>query len=409
MIGTTLTKPKYVDKTVAFKNFKDITEEAYNVIVGDKVRCSRFGTFYDDNLPAKASKLYKEGDKVFLYGYDKYLYYKTLYMFNKTISCTSAPLIKDVIFNGQKDTIIIAPNIAYLLNSQISGFTMPYGSSIEVYSNRLFVAKEKDVYFSGEFDFVNNSMDLNNAGFFSVENDAIEILKIFKYDDYLLIICSNAIYKFTINSNGEFNLKRYNLPLLNIQKNTIEKIANQVFFVSNKQLCVFKDGSIEIKTSIYDKLLIDAYFTNSGISGSKYMLEINIGKRYLFIHDVVEDVDFIFGNYSYTFSNGLFFDNSNMQLLVPSDMEITRGYWQSKSMDFSTSKNKFLTEISLYMNQEGEVVIIGDFGEKILFLEKGKNDIKLNLMSKVFSFNFKSYSMNFIAKNFRIKYRLMGE
>ena len=209
-----LTKPNYAIKEYKVEDYSKITDYFANVEVDNAVCANPVTLQYFCSQVGTMLKSYFVANRVFAYMKDKYLYEIKNYRFNLILSKITQPLLIDVVINGKKEILVIEDKSCYVLQKNIT-FNFPFGTSIAKYDGRLFVANEKNIYYSNVFNFSGNSTNIENVGFLSIDAEDEKILELICFNDCLYVVCKKAIYKLTI-TNEQFKFEKCEINYVDI-------------------------------------------------------------------------------------------------------------------------------------------------------------------------------------------------
>ena len=401
-----LIKPNLSIKEYKVKSFTDITEYSLHVDLGDKITANNFGLSHCCSHSNAMVKSFFIANRLFLFMKDT----RTYEYVNKSIGTVlinkTEPIMIDVLLNGKTEILVIENNSAYILNKGIK-FTFPYGTKVIKYDGRLFVAKEKNIYYSNEFNFTEYSTNIENVGFLSVAAEDEKVQDLIPFNDCLYVICKKAIYKLTI-LNGEFSFTKCEINQIDILEGSSKKIGKNIYFISSSRLCVFDGNTVKTIEGEFDRFLDTAKgvaTTNEGM----YLIAITINS---------ENVYFVYntfnGKHHYVWVKGagtvgeagyVFINKALYRLTYTKNFKMF--CWHSKELDFSTPKKKTLMEISINVPTTLEITVEGDFGSKVIKLETGFNVKKLYLTSRLFKFKINANRNKFLIQDLSFKYIVM--
>ena len=141
-----LKKPNLCIKEYKVKNFEDITEYSLHVNVGEKITTNKISLKYYCSQVGTMIKSYFVGNRLFVLMKNLTTYeYVSKVLRSKRVHKVE-PLMIDVLINGSPEILVIESATAYIFDTSVK-FSFPYGTSIAKYDGRLFVAKEKNIYY----------------------------------------------------------------------------------------------------------------------------------------------------------------------------------------------------------------------------------------------------------------------
>ena len=399
-----LVAPKIDVKTLKIEDFTPYSDMSTNCIISDELVSPPHGIKAYIMTPTGTQSIYCVNDRIFTYASDKYIYEYNNLRFTKIQTCESIPKLVPVIIAGQEEILVITNKSSFILGKDQTECTLPYGSCFANYNNRLFIVQNRNIYFSNEFDVENLTMDISNSGYVSVLSQDGDIVALEPYEDKLYVFCQKAIYILNISLNKDFTFTKCNTCALDITANSVARVGSEFYFISNKRLCVFQNGKVEMLKTVFDNCLSNTSF-KAICNNQYYALSFSISRNgYVYMFDTInhkahlltcETCDFIGGKYLYSTSS---------RTVYQIDNTIRRASeWTSLPIDFGTSKNKMIMAIDVYSSGDAMLVINGDRGYKTISLKKGNNYKKICLTGKRFYFTITSSNKDVIIKGLQIK------
>ncbi len=401
------------ERTVKIESFKSVTEFGENLVIDKNLRKGFMRKYSINIMPSKVLALYTALNKTYAFCKDGNLYSYTDEVGAEKVTTIGggAPLITEVLFNGVSTLLCVGEEQSFILNGEEKiAFEFPFGGSIAVYNGRVFTAKNKTITFGGAFDFINYSVT-KAVGVISVPECAGEILKLVTQENNLIVVCEDCAYKLTADENLIFKLIKCADFSCKAEDKTVKEIGGKIYFISQGKTCVFYGGNVSYKSTLLEKLSYTV-IGNAVCFENKYLLPVNIGgKFYAYTFDTISGEECFESASSGIFSDsGYFVDNETLTLIkLTRSGTLAKQIWQSISLDFLVNNKKLLSAIEIYLGGNATLEISGDFGIYSVPLKKGCNIKKLSLPSKEFSFKLKASSLKeIVAKNFRIKYKILG-
>ena len=335
-----LTKPNFPVKEFKVKDFKNITDYSLHVDLSDEVSINNLSLRSVCTNYNKALKIFYVGNKLFIYMSNNNIYQLDGYALYSAQSVKSEPLMIDIMIKGKKEFLVIESESAYVLKKNIT-FNFPYGTSIAKYDGRLFVAKDKSIYYSNKFNFTEYSTNIENVGFLSVDDASQTIQELISFNDCLYVVCTKAIFKLTI-TNDEFSFNKCETIDFSILEGSAKKVGNKIYFISRKGLHSFDGITLKRITGEFDRFLGSAE-GRATFSEEAYSIKIQINSNQVYFvyntltgkhHYIWDKGESIVGDNGYVFFQG--------KKLFRLDYNANRHKycWYSKALDFSTSNKK---------------------------------------------------------------------
>lgn len=401
------------ERTVKIENFKSVTEFGENLVI-DKNLYKGFMRKYSINvMPSEVLALYTALNRTYAFCKDGNLYFYSDEVGAEKVATIGggAPLVAEVLFNGSSALLCVGEEQSFIINGEEKiALEFPFGSSIAVYNGRVFTAKNKTITFGGAFDFINYSV-AKAVGVISVPEGAGEILKLVTQENNLIVVCENCAYRLTADENLVFKFIKYADFSHKVEDKTVKEIGGKIYFISKGKMCVLYGGNLSYKNTLFEKLSYTV-IGDAVCFENKYLLPVNIGgKFYAYTFDTISGAEcFEIASSGIISDSGYFADNDTLTLIkLTRSGTLAKQIWQSNSLDFLVNNKKLLSAIEIYLGGNATLEIFGDFGIYSVPLKKGCNIKKLSLPSKEFRFKLKASSLEeIVAKNFRIKYKILG-
>ena len=406
-----LTNPKTAVKNFKVEDFSLITDCFTNVVLSDKVEATDMTLDSICEISETLVKSYYIGNRFFAFMKNDYIYEFYNHRLNPICTNATLPLMIDVLIDGKKEILIIEKQSASILKKDIT-FSFPFGTAIAKYDGRIFVANGQNIYFSNIFNFTEYSTNIENAGFLSVNDEDGSVLELIEFGNCLFVICKKAIYKLTISNQCDFTFSKCELDYLDILQESVKKVGNSIYFISQSKLCEFNGSSFKRISGEFDRHLKTATGSATTTEGL-YSIKILIKSTEIFFvyntftgkhHYVCEDGGGSMGENGYVFIR-----EYGMLKKITSNNILHLFNWESKEIDFSSPNKKTLLELRIKTKEELILTIQGDFGKKELHLVEGDNIKKFNLTSKSFKFSASLEANDFLIEDMNFKYSILGE
>jgi hypothetical protein len=197
---------------------------------------------------------------------------------------------------------------------------------------------------------------------------------------------------------------------LDIKTNSIAKVGSEIFFISNKNLCSYKNGKIERQETIYEDFVINSTLM-SAVCKEYYVKTFKKdGETYIYMYDTVKRRSHLIDGKGCEFIG----DNCLINKTAKYMYKISNGQpsflsWTSKKINFDTCHKKKIVEIELYSSNNATLYLYSNAGNKIFSIWKGYNCKKLNLVCNEFYLNIYAYKNEITITDLKIKYKIIGE
>jgi len=392
-------------------NFFDLTEYSSDVYVGRELGVTLRCKSRLSNLPATVSGIYYANGKHYFWASDG-----NFYRVNPTVFINigyvgdKAPLVTEIIKDGISQVLVVGGDSAFSLRGTTkTDFNMPYGEFIAVCKGRVITAMDYTLNVSGRFDFESHSMASVNT-VIKVPESTGGVAGLVSFDDYVLVVCSNAIYKLV--SDGEFVFKLVKVfgDNLLVTKGTVKMIANIVYFINFSKLCFYDGNKIIKKDSLLEKRT--CYLKgNAAVMNNKYLLPIaTAGYMLVFIYDTLMESQAFVRVKSYILGDGGYIGDESSKTLMALDVSgsTNRAVWNSLPLDFGIYGKKKLLSLSIYCAKNATLEITGDFGRKVFLLKEGYNVKKFNLLSHAYTLKISALADDFTARDLKLQYKIIG-
>ena len=336
------------------------------------------------------------------------------------VNSDTPPLIETITYNGQQKTLIIGKRNSTLKavvgGVNISTVGLPYGQSAAVAAGRLFIADNKRLYYSSEFDFTTFTVGVNAGGFIDVQDEDGDILYLAEIGGVLYIVCKHSVYRLTpYGEQHDFTLKKITSAYIDVREKSAVKCNDTVYFMSGGDLFAITDG----KVKVVGKTLRFTTFTNGfgdTVCGL-YLLPVTVGTaKFVYFYDSVNGTEglkdagdyIVTGKYAYKTSGGTTYRinktvaEGGTGTVVSAE---TVGY--DGEYDFGTCLKKAITGVEAHITGSATMTITGD-GFKTVTLNAKCNSFTCFLHGRSFSVAFTNKSSDFALRKLKIKYITYG-
>jgi len=403
--------PKAEEKTFEIDDFRPYSQISFNMQIGKKLKAVNQTV----SMFAYGKSTYLSGymvnNRLLFYSNDKYIYELVKSLHEKRDYCESKPILIPITLEGKEEILVVNSTSAFILEKSEKQFSIPMGSCFANYDNRLFIADGTTLYFGGEFDLINNSMNITDIGHISISSQDGSIVDLVPYEDYLLIFCESGISKLKISTTNDFTINKLNMPKLEIREKSIKKIGNEIFFISQNKLNVYKNGKVEMLNLFFDEFITNK--TNIASTYKEYYaITYNCAtKNFLFMFNTISrEAHVLDGQIGELIGENCIFNKTTRNLYkIKTDSYSSNIYWNSFNMDFGTNQIKSITSLDINTNAGGTLYLYSDLGSIRLQLKTVANYRKLNFHGRYFRFYYEPLYKNLDLENLRIRYKIIGD
>ena len=400
-----LSKPNVTIKSFKVSNLGNLTDYAEGLFIDKTLNSSNVSAVYTQSLQLELLKMYRVNEKLYVTCTDGYLYEKLGKEFiQKYKFGTNEPIMEKVMLNGVYETLHMDETGGRILDKSNYIVGLPYGNHFSTYSLRCFVSKGKTVYFSSPFDFNTKSMMLDNCGNFNIKDEDGNVIGLFDFSKYLLIVCVKGFYKLSI-TDGEFSLEKIKTDSYSIDEMSLAKIGEKLFFISDGNFYEYENFAIkQISNPHIKKITKINYFATA--SENFCLCHITLPeKQCVFAYDVVNKQPFIVDvGESRLLCENILSNYSEGGLYIIKKYPYAKCMWRSLSVNLGTNDKKSLLETSVKVTKKATLTIKGDFGSSTFVLKEGVNKKTMNLSSKEFIFEIDCKVRDMIVSNLQLKY-----
>ncbi len=406
-----LITPKIQKKVFNIKDFSAYSDFCPNVLIGEELTSIKQKVAFLGYVPSTVKKVYFIHNKILIYTSDKYVNeYKT----NKLIkldTCPSQPVLVSIMFNGVEEILVVCAETAFILGKSETKFSVPFGENIVIYDNRLIIAKETSLYIGGEFDVANLSINLTKFSQINMPSQEGNVLGIVPYEESVVVFFQKSVYILKISDANHFTFTKLNTRLLDVKTSSIAKVGNEIFFISNKKLHVYKNGKIDVLTLLFESCLSRNTKTANAYNEYYLIPFILNSQNYAYMFNTQSRKVHILKGFEGNFFGGKYLHDDDKYHINQINEEATVSLtWNSLKMDFGTHQNKAITSISIISTKIAQIYVYSEKGRDFFTIQEGPNYIKLNLNGKQFNFSISTfYNVDAVIKDLQITYRILGD
>ena len=307
----------------------------------------------------------------------------------------SFPDIIEILIDGKKEIACISPLFTYVTGECSGYYKFISGDCYTSYNGILFIGKNNRLYFSEPF--YQKSLSENGAVFGEIVLDESygNIVDFAETTEGLLIFCTKKIVK--LKPFGD--ITDYSMTAISdlngIEKNSVKKVNDRVYFINDGKLYCYKDGVKKVNSLLDDKdfLTLDKACSFNDFYAIKTEMENN---EYVFLINEEEQL-FIKADGYVLDDGGRVFNTVNNKT---ARIKIGNGVFTYITKKFSV--DGFITGFYGEFSAVSTVKISGDFGEKE-FTANGVFFIPLCLKTKYAVIKITAQNP-FTLKNMKIEY-----
>ncbi len=406
-----LYKVNFEQKTFDIEGYDDITKKNVNVLANnDSLTATNITKRYRDKVYFTIMDSYLvNGQIYYLYSNNiLYRYQEKNNIFYYTFVCQSKPILTSVVVNSQNYVLVIEDGRTSVIGQSVDVGTAVYGDVATSYKGKCFVGKDKCVYVSHPIDTSTGTMNVSPNNVITLDDDAGKVIDFACFDDHLLIVCENALYKLQTDYSEDYSLERLKVGLIKVTPKSLAMVNDKLYFIANEKICCYYDGVIKTENTAYDNYL-GTFFDKAQANEQYYMFQIIVdASEYMLLFDVITNQCFLLATSGENLVGKRYtFQAENGYYRIIDDSAYLQGEWTSKSLTFKSNKNKAISEISLHASQACQLIISGDFGSKTFDVKQGVCVIKSNLISREFTLQIIMQNANTKVSDMLIKYRIM--
>ena len=295
----------------------------------------------------------------------------------------------------------------------------PKFSSMCVHNERVFATEDKkstSLWFSDDFNPLNWSISIDEAGFIDFPDERGALLKVVSFLDYVYIFREYGITRLTAyGSQEDFAVSNLHVKVGKIYGESVTDCGNYVYFLSTTGLYRFNGVDAVKILDCYDTFLngVDNKRASGLFYNQKYWLNLNMkidGKeqRAVLVYNLQNGTSYLIKDCRIT--SLCLFDGQNKELIAVYDngkkvATVLENYgklfekplkktWQSIETDFSLPCTKILYKLTIELCEEVEIMLSVDGVKHYYTLDKQNNVILPKLKGKDFSISIISYNNN---------------
>lgn len=403
-------------KTFFAKNICDILKVSVNATCDSEGDVQFYGLEQVSSVSPLEECIYiqKVSDRIFYYTKTKQiLYLKNGLLTNLEMNFVDEPIIVEIVVEGVKRPLII--------NGQGKGFViqddgdvvecaLPIGDNACVYNRMLFIAKDNIIHFSAVDNYTDFNMDLNRGGIIKTDEIHGKILSLVVNANKLVILTENAIYEF--NAHGErmdYTLEMITkFSILGMLYKTVKSYNDKILFVKDNKVFTYSNKKVtEIKTVLKENEVVAV--NSAGITSEAYCVAVKTAdntSKIMYV-DIDGKLNCLIDSYLEVVCDGGYTIDKQGKLykIILNPNENTNVIFKSFAFHLGTAKEKIVHVISLFSQQDGEMIFVSEYGSKTFNLKKGANVKRMNLPAKNFQLVF-SGQTGFHISQIRIEYRI---
>ncbi len=405
-----LATPKTIDCTLKIKDFRPYTKLSTYCIVGQEIKSPTHSFRNWKTAPSGAQNVYYVSNRLFAYSSDTYIYEYLSNKFTKLEICKSQPYLVPVMIDGIEEILVVSNSESFILGKSQNKFTLPFGNYYTTYNNRLFIAKNRNIYFSDVFDANNLTMDISNSGYVSVSNQDGDIVGLENYDGNLYVFCQKAIYILHISLDNNFTFTKCNTCEIDIKPDSVVRVCDEFVFLSRKRICTFKNSKVE-----YLNLMFENEISTTTFKATKhneyYVLPFKVGSiSYLFMFDTINRSSHVLNGAEGGFVGDRYLFVKSSRYIYEINDNIRQTFnWTSDNTNLGTHSKKMIMEVGIYSSSDAIFYVYSKEGHRYFSLKRGTNQYKMNLVGDEFHFSVLPSSNTTIVKDLQIKYRIIGD
>lgn len=398
-------------KYFTLKNFKTATKKARGVFASEKeigfgVGIKSEGQILKNGL--KAVKIYTVFDKLFICTLSGEVYSQKGGTLNKIRipAFKDVPKIYPIIYDKKESALIVSDGYNYVVNDNINYVGVPKSTTVASFKDGLYFGYKRRI-----FACLNKDFTLFNTDFLSFETIAIPqrldvIEKLIPLKGGLLAVCKRG-FALIERKSDELGLSFTPLDVdpVKIEEDTVVKIGEEIFFLSNGRLCVYKSQKVEVLASLLDGEAFTK-ISHAGASGDYYLLpgiffDGDIG---LFVYDTKNNqCTFVDFREKLITTDGVVLEKDGKLGSIKKDGQTTCA-WQSVETDFEEENKKTIYQIYVKCSGNCTLTVTGDKRSKTFSLKKGGNLLNVNLYAQNFGFGFEGDKTAFPITALKVKY-----
>lgn len=372
--------------------------------------------------PSKVVKIIQRQDCNFMYATDKLLYitmgnnlefyYDAPITFNKPFQVLEIYLESMYIGYFVFDTgLAIYTDLFTIYKDQIQG-----GVSALYVKGRIIIINHGYIRVSEPFKYKKGetSTMINFVAHFPLLEFGKSVALVEIKDKVYVINQKGILYFFPGLESKDNVCEKVGLPQLDVCFESVICLNDKAYMINYNKLAVF-DGTT-VKT--IDGLLNDfedATFTAFSTDGLYYYANVRLsdGTEFIYGYNTITGEE-VLGKYYKLICREVpyVYDDSEdkIRLISVKSEKVIKSEGSLETVeDLGTCSEKIVTGYEIHVTGSAEMVISGEFGEKVFALKDGCNTVRTNLSSRQFKFKIENPSDDFKVIKAKIKYRTCGE
>ncbi len=306
-----------------------------------------------------------------------------------------------LVLNETDGAIIVSIGEKYPVDIQYSKVHLSLG-------NTLFIGLENRIHFTN-FNFLDY---MPGENFIRFPPELGNVVSLVADGKTLLIFCERAVFRMTFFGEVlNYKIERLFDVSEGVDGRSVCAVDGKVYFMAGKKLCAMASGAIERIDTVIN-LNNREVFGKAACCDGKYILPIKRTKdekNEIFIYGVHTGEEEIKEGCFLIEDKGLavFSEGENKLVRLSGEDKESVGKWTSALLDFSSMKRKTVKQIAFFSENDAELSVRGEYGEKRFSVKKGVNVFRLNLSGRVFILELIGKGIS--VENLEIIYRIKGE
>ncbi len=390
----------------------------YNAEQGVKINKSlTYSKYWVKNGYMESNKLFYLENRLFMPVSGAGLYeltYSGAKYLSEPIMADNDPFMVSVRSNGNRSVMVMDKDMGVFIGSANNKeFAQPTPSACCTYKGELVYATNTAVYVRYDFDKLNGTF--KEAPIFQTTYDDEHVVGVAEYKGGILVLLKNKMVELSLTVKPwDVVVKRAHLPYFSAREKSLIVIGDRALFIWADKLCAYKDSNL----TFYDLplgLTANSVLNGCGKYENLYLFQYdNNGEKGLFAFDCMEN-EFYQLNQPVTVvsqEGGFIFleyDQQAYRLALTKTVISAPTQNGGVVTDLGVPEKKIIYKIKFFASGSATLKITGDFGEKTFDIAKKNNNIKCNLISGDFTFEFVNTSSDFSAEKLNVIFTKIGE
>lgn len=307
----------------------------------------------------------------------------------------------------KKDILIPVPN-------------SPNVSSLCVQSERLIIASpdgNSKLWFSDDFNPENWNVSLNEAGYVELYDNLCKIKRVVSFNGYAYVFKEYGIYRlYLTGAQSDFTATCVLKSGSYIYGDSVTVCGDFLVYMTDDGIYAFNGLSSKKISAEFDLFLQsggDRCARGEYLNGNLYLLISakikGVVKTVLFKYDFYKKRSEVLVLKPFNSICKILTDEGGIIALTAKNEkrfmkiggkgtcfgENVEKYYKSGKLDFNIlQKNKVLSKVKIYSEEEAEIELISEYGIKTFTLKSGLNEINCNLKGETFTYIIKSMQKN---------------